>query len=194
MRYHIVAVHVSRQIEDPFKNLVQHWPDLVFFAVLKHPLNDAASELMHTHLIHSPSECFHNKLHLLRGYLLDNLLNNVITICVLNATDYIRFDFLNNLVSKIRGKTFQGLLNDSTAILVTGKDNYVVLHHRKKSLLLTVRAEFKHLLDYVVAKDVFHQLMRGRLQCILALRVSNLFKKNLILLFFGLFKPLLNEA
>jgi hypothetical protein len=64
----------------------------------------------------------------------------------------------------------------------------------EERLSLAVGAEFKHLLDDIVTKNVFHEFMGGGLKCELALGVSNFFKKHLILFLLGLFKSLLDET
>ena len=99
VRYHIVPVHVPREIEYPLKHLVQYRSNLILLAMLKHSLDDAAPKLVHRHLIHTASKGIHDKLHSLRWDLLDNLLNHVVSMLILNASDYIGFDFFNNFVS-----------------------------------------------------------------------------------------------
>ena len=68
------------------------------FAVLKHSLNDAASKLVDAHVVDFALECLDNKLNLFAWYLLYNLLNDVIPVCIFNTGDNVRPDFLNYLV------------------------------------------------------------------------------------------------
>lgn len=64
VRYHIVAVHVPGEIQDPFKDLVKDGSNLVFLAVLEHALDNTAAELMHTHFIDTGAEGIDNELDL----------------------------------------------------------------------------------------------------------------------------------
>jgi hypothetical protein len=118
MRYHIVPVHVPREVEYPLKYLVQHWSNLILLAMLEHTLDDTAAELMHRHLIDTAPEGIHDKLHSLRGDLLDYLLYHVVSMLILNASNDIGLDFFNYFVSQVRGEGFHGFLDNSTAILV----------------------------------------------------------------------------
>ena len=64
VRYHIVAVHVSGEIQDSFKDLVEDGSNLIFLTVLEHTLDDTAAELMHTHFIDTGAEGIDNELDL----------------------------------------------------------------------------------------------------------------------------------
>jgi hypothetical protein len=86
--------------------------------MLKHTLDDTAAELVHRHLIDTAPEGIHDKLHSLRGDLLDYLLYHVVSMLILNASDDIGFDFFNNFVSQVRRESFYGFLDNSAAILV----------------------------------------------------------------------------
>ncbi len=66
--------------------------------MLKHPLYDAAAELMHTHLIDTTPEGLNNELNLLRRDLFDNLLYHVIAIRVLDTSYDVRLDFFNDFI------------------------------------------------------------------------------------------------
>jgi 3-keto-L-gulonate-6-phosphate decarboxylase len=46
MRYHIVAVHVTCQVEDAFEDFGEDRADLGLFTVLEHALDHSATELM----------------------------------------------------------------------------------------------------------------------------------------------------
>jgi hypothetical protein len=86
--------------------------------MLEHTLDDTAAELVHRHLIDTAPEGIHDKLHSLRGDLLDYLLYHVVSMLILDASDDIGLDFFNNFVSKVRGEGFYGFLDNSAAILV----------------------------------------------------------------------------
>jgi hypothetical protein len=87
--------------------------------MLEHTLNDTAAELVHRHLIDTAPEGIHDKLHSLRGDLLDDLLNHVVSMLILDASDDVGLDFFNYFVSKVRRESFHGFLDNSAAILVT---------------------------------------------------------------------------
>jgi hypothetical protein len=156
MRNDIVSIHVSCEIEDSFKDFVEYWPDLSLFTVLQHTLDNSAAKLMNTHLVYTGFEGFHNELYLLRDDLFNNFLNNMIAVCILNAVNDSGLDLFNNLILYGRWKNFKGFLNDSATVLVARELKNPSLEIEKEHFPLVGGAKFKHLLDDIVAKNIFH--------------------------------------
>ena len=53
---------------------------------------------MYTHFKDASFECFDDELDLLRLYLLHNLLDYMISVCVFDAFNYLGFDLFNNFI------------------------------------------------------------------------------------------------
>lgn len=153
---HIVAVHVTCQVEDAFEDFGEDRADLGLFTVLEHALDHSATELMDWHIIDTGGESVNYELDFVWGDLFDDFLDDMVAIRVFNATDDIGFDFLNDFVSQVGGESFQSFLDHTAAILVTWKGNNVMFDDRKKGFSLAVGTEFEHFLDNIVAKNIFH--------------------------------------
>lgn len=128
--------------------------------MFKHPLNHSASELMHTHLKYPSLKCLNDKLYLFRVNLLNYLLNDVISVSIFDTLDDLRFYFLNELVLKGTWQNIQSLLHNSASILIARKFKNTSLDVKVQNLSLIRCAEFEHFLDDIIAKDVFHKLVR----------------------------------
>jgi len=102
MRNDIISIHIPSEIKNPFKHLVQNWPNLTFFAVLKHTLDYSTSELMNTHLVNASFESFHYKLNFLRVDLFNNLLDYMVAIRIFNTINNSLLDFFNDFILKRR--------------------------------------------------------------------------------------------
>lgn len=116
--YYVVAVLVFSQVKHSLEHFIEYRSDLFFFAMLKHPLNDSAPILMHTHLVYSPLKCINNELHFRTIYLLNYLLDHMIPIWILNTLVYSRSHLINEDVPLIRGEHLKRFLHHPTSVLV----------------------------------------------------------------------------
>ena len=104
--------------------------------MLEHSLNDSASELVHTHIIDLAFEGFHNELNLITRYLLNYLLNDMITICILDTFENLRPYLLHEFILDRGGKCLKCLLNDPATVLVTGEPHDMSLQVNEELLSL----------------------------------------------------------
>jgi hypothetical protein len=104
MRYYIVTIHISSEVEHTFEYFVQDWPNLSLIAMLKHALDNSAPVLVHTHLKDAGLESFHYELDLFGVDLFNDLLDDMIPVGIFHALDYSRFDFRNYFILKGRRK------------------------------------------------------------------------------------------
>ena len=87
MLNHVIPILVLCQFVDRREYLVLDASGLVLTALLEYPLDDPASVGVCTHLKHTLTYRVDDELHLVRGKLLDALLNNVIPVLIIDAID-----------------------------------------------------------------------------------------------------------
>lgn len=84
----------------------------------------------------------------------------MISVCIFDTLENLGLNLFNDLVLEGRSKTFERFLNYSTAILVAREVHNYAFEIEEKRFSLVYRAELKHLLNNIVAKDVLHQFVR----------------------------------
>ena len=162
--------------------------------MLKHALNYSATELVHTHFIDASFERINNELDLFRMNLLNDLLDNVVTVGIFNAVDYLWLDFFHDLFLKRGRQDIESFLDHSASILIAGKLIDTPSQVIEELLPLVGRAEFEHLLHDIIPEDVLHKSVRVGLTSHKVLATDNFREKDLLLIFIRLFKPLLHKA
>lgn len=162
--------------------------------MLEHALDDSAAKLIHAHVVDVSSEGLDNELDFLAWDLLDYLLDNMVAICVLNACDDVRTNLINNVVLQGRRQCLKGFLDDTAAILVARKGHYLALEVGEEGSSLVESAVLKHLLNYIVAKDIVHELMRLSHTTPWGCKASTLIEESLLLIVTGFLQALLDKA
>jgi hypothetical protein len=95
--------------------------------MLKHTLDNSATELVDTHFEYFGFKGFYNELNFFRINLFDNLLDYMITVGVLNTVNNPGLDLLNDLILKAGRQNIKCLLNNSATVLVARKFEYSAL-------------------------------------------------------------------
>ena len=162
--------------------------------MLKHALNHSAAELVHAHFIDASFERINNELNLIRMNLLYDLLDNMVTVGIFDAVDYLWLDLFDHLFLKRGRQDIESLLDHSASILIAGQRIDTPLQVIEELLPLIRRAELEHFLHDVVPEDVLHKSVGVRLPSQEVLAAYDFRKEHLLLIFIGLFQPLLHKA
>ena len=162
--------------------------------MLKHALNHSAAELVDTHLIDASFERVNDELDLIRMNLLYDLLDDMVTVGIFNAVDYLWLDFFHNLLLKRGRQDIKSFLDHSTSILITGKLIDTPFQVIEELLSLVGRAEFEHLLNDIIPEDILHKPVRVGFSSHKVLTADDFREENLLFILIGLFQSLLHIA
>ena len=145
------------------------------FAVLEASLDDSASIGMNTQVLNLTSKCLEHKRYVVSMASLDGLLDNVVSVLILDASQDILFQFahkrrlliveymlesLTGLVSGDKTEIDHGtnLLYNTTTIHLERQVQDTSLHLVGQNLLLVLIAMLEELLNDIVSEDISHKL------------------------------------
>lgn len=187
---HIVAVLVRDQELGAAVDLFHDHRLVGIGAMLQDPLDDPATVGMGRELADASPEAVHDEVDVLARHQLDDLLDHVVPVLVLDDSQYIGLQLLDQLcllldecmlqyllqkhVSRTRerggisydlvGRWYLSyLLNNSAGVHLDGQVCKLPLHDACQHLLLNLATMLEELLDDIIAKDVLHELNSVRL-------------------------------
>lgn len=115
---------------------------------------------MDTHFVYSCFKGIHYELYLVAWHLLNDLLNHMIPILIFHTEVDIRFEFIDENFMLSWCQNFECFLGYSTSILILTETEQIPFQLKVKHIPLLCIPVFKHLLENIVTKDIFHQALR----------------------------------